>query len=1185
MKREWTENQKKAINARGSQILVSAAAGSGKTAVLSERVKNLITVDRCPVNELLVVTFTKAAAAEMRDRIYKAVEKYAAENDDDYLYGQLCLLPTADICTIDSFCAKLVRENFHSADVAADFSVLEEIDNERLIHETADEVIEKYYSENKEEFTSLSDMYMSEKNDKPLAEVLIKLYKFSRSFPSTHGWLDTLCESYSPETEMDNSRFAKIIFEFMGVAADYHEKRLKKCFVLLSGESGFDPNFVNGIAQSVENIDSLGRCIAEKDWDGMCALLKTPLVVKAGKNTKLDDRQKKLLESIARVRDCAYDFFMSLCASCLPSVDEHKADCIKLYPAVKLMCDAVKCLDMLLAEKKKALNSYSFDDIMHKCIDLLVTYDGKNYIKTALAEELSEKYSHILIDEYQDTNEAQNMIFEKISRNKENLFFVGDMKQSIYSFRLANPELFSELRDSLPDYDENTVRAAQITLEKNFRSRRGVTECVNYVFSHIMSKTVGDIEYNEREYLYCGAGYKEKETPDVDILCIEADGKKSNQIICDEAQYIAEYIKKTVKSNAQVKNEKSTVANNLPETRSVRYGDFAILLRSTKNKSKIYADALSACGIPVESVSDGDVSEAKEVMLFASLIRAVNNPRNDVALCAVMLSPLFGFTADEIAGLKIGNTKTDIFTLLNRDAESSEKTAAFLRKLRLYRNVAATYPVNEFVDFIADDTAIEDIYAATEKGVERRGNINGIKKLAADFSKNGRNGLNSFVRYMDNAFDNKKVEGCTVSASSADCVKIMTIHKSKGLEYPYVILADSCKKINKMDARASFTVSRETGVGVMVRSDENFQRYDSLGSYAAEKSMLFGTASEELRVLYVAMTRAREKLVFVCSVNKSVKENVNIYASFDFENGKIHPYAVYKAENLGEIVLSVFARHENCEAIREMADLKTLECEKTGFAVNASYIGGEDGAELEIPERKFEAEPDLAMLARIAEKCAYSYEYDDLSTVLAKRTASSTEAKSTDRKYFAASKPSFAGDSFTGAERGTAIHKFLELCDFRKAAESIGNEAKRLLDEHKMTDKELAVLDTDAVKAFLTLPVGVRLLKADELLKEYEFNVLRNAGDLYPELNEKLHNEQIVVQGKLDCAFIENGKAVLIDYKTDNMTDESEFVRIYRSQLEIYADALMQCRGVQVAEIYIYSFKLKKFIAVTGVSV
>ncbi len=1181
MKREWTGNQKKAINARGSQILVSAAAGSGKTAVLSERVKNIITVDRCPVNELLVVTFTKAAAAEMRDRIYAAVEKTAAENDDDYLYGQLCLLPTADICTIDSFCAKIVRENFHLADVAADFSVLEGNDDERLITETVDEVIEEYYSENKEAFTSLAEMYMNERNDKPLADAIKKLYNFSGSFPSAQAWLDSVCENYSPDVTAGETDFAEVVYKEVLLSADFHIERLEKvCSLVLSKGN---PEYAENIKRGIENITAIKERAEAKDWDGMCALCamsdlpNQKIIYKDRKQCGLDGAAK---EVVNKIRDNAIECFDSLKAAGLPSTSEHISDCEKLYPLIKLLCDTVKTLDTRLAEKKKALNAYSFSDIMHKCIDLLVTYDGAKYIKTELAEELSKKYSHILIDEYQDTNEAQNTIFKALSRDEKNLFFVGDAKQSIYGFRLTSPKSFTQLRNALPLYDETSSRDSKIILEKNFRSRKGITECVNYVFSHIMTPEVGEICYDKSEYLDSEANYTLKETPDVDIFCIESNGKSSKEKQIKEAELIAEYIKNTVKSCAQVNNEKSTDENKLPKTRAVRYGDFAVLLRSKKNKSKMYADIISAHGIPVESVSDGDVSESKEVMVFASLIRAVNNPGDEVSLCAVMLSPLFGFTPDEIAELKTNNTKTDMFTLLNRDAEKSGKISTFLAKLRLYRNVAATYPVSEFVGFIADDTAIDDVYAAAEGGMERRGNINGLKKLAADFSKSGRNGLNSFVRYMDSAFENKKVEGCTVSSPSSDCVKIMTIHKSKGLEYPYVILADCCKTINKMDARAQFTVSRETGAGLMVRNDESFQRYESLGSYAAKKSLLYGTASEELRVLYVAMTRAREKLVFMCSVDKAISDFVHRCAKYDFENGKIHPYAVYKADNLGEIVLSVFARHENCEVIREFANLKTLECECTGFAVNASYISGEEDAAFEMPERKFEAEPDREMLARIAEKCAYSYEYDSLSGVLAKRTASSTEAKSTERKYFAASKPSFAGGAFTGAERGTAIHKFLELCDFNRAALSIADEEKRLAEEHKMTEDELKVLDREAVSAFLTLPVGKRLLDSDELLKEYEFNVLRKAGELYPEIPENVRDEQIVVQGKLDCAFIKNGKAVLVDYKTDNMTDESEYVRIYRNQLEIYADALTQCRGVPVAEIYIYSFKLRKFIPV-----
>ena len=1179
MKREWSGNQLKAINARGSQILVSAAAGSGKTAVLSERVKNLIVADKCPVNELLVVTFTKAAAEEMRDRIYKAVEACAGD-DSDYIYNQLCLLPAADICTIDSFCAKVVRENFSEAGVSADFQVLDGNDDIQLINETVDEVLEKSYAENMKEFSLLSDMYLAERDDKPLADVIKRLYVFSRSFPSAEHWLDSLCESYSPCNELTDTPFADVVFKYVTLYADYNLQHIKKIHSLLVSETGFDPNFVNNFSLWNDYFSDVLRCTATRDWNGMCALLGSKPNSTPFKNSKLDERQIALKKKALAVRDDADKFCAAFSGGALPSQAEYEADCEKLYPIVKVLCETVKKFAVLLEEKKKSLNAYSFDDIMHRCIDLLVEYDGTKFKKKRVAVELSQKYSHILIDEYQDTNEAQNMIFEAISRDKENLFFVGDVKQSIYSFRLANPDLFIKLRKSLPDYDEKTVRASQITLEKNYRSRKGITDCVNFIFSHIMSPAVGEIEYNEREYLHFEAKYPVKNTPDIDVLCIDCGKNNAKQRAFDEARAVAKYIYETVKSGAPVKDGEKIDENGVPAARPVRYGDFAILMRSTKDKSKIYADALNAMGIPVESVSDENVGDAKEVMLFASLIRAVNNPKNDVALCAVMLSPLFGFLPDELAQMKIGNKKTDVFTLLNRNAAGSEKITAFLAKLRLYRSVAAAYPIAEFVEFVADDTGIEDVFAAADNGSERRGNINVFFKFAEDFSKNGRNGLNAFVRYMDNAFENGDVKSCAAATSVADSVKIMTIHKSKGLEFPYVILADLSKKRNTRDAYKQFTISRETGIGVMVRNSETVQRYDSLGSYATEKAVQFSSISEELRVLYVAATRARENLVFVFSVNKTIARFVGKCADFDFAGGRIHPFAVFKTENISDILLSIFARHENCDVIREMADLKLLECEKTDFAVNAPYIDNDAAEELETSEQKFTALPDEELLKRIAEKCAYSYEYESLSGVLAKRTASSTETKSTERKYFAASKPSFAGGAFTGAERGTAIHKFLELCDFKKAALSIADEEKRLAGEHKMTEAELKVLDREAVSAFLTLPVGKRLLESDELLKEYEFNVLRKAGELYPDIPENVRDEQIVVQGKLDCAFIENGKAVLIDYKTDSMTDESEYVRIYRSQLEIYADALTQCRGVPVAEIYIYSFKLKKFIPV-----
>lgn len=1181
MSREWTDNQKKAIKARGMQVLVSAAAGSGKTAVLTERVKNILcdTTEKCSVSEILVVTFTRAAATEMRERIYKALNNASISDkaNNSYLREQMTLLPTADICTMDSFCSKLVKENFHLADVGADFTILDEKDNARLMNEAIGQVMDELYEGNNEAFEELSKMFLNERDDSELEKVISSVYKYSRSYPSPFLWLDSIADSFSPEKTPDETCWAEYIYKHIELLTDFYIKRLKRCIAIIEDDGNFHPNYLPRFTNSLEKLELLGERASVRDWDGMVGVINEGIIVKPyAKNTKCDPDAKVL---VSGVFDDFEDDIKSLEKRTLPTADEHKADCKRLYPMVRILCDAVKRLTEILDEEKKKRNSYTFDDILHKCIDLLVICNENGWEKTALAKDLTEKYKEILIDEYQDTNEAQNIIFEAVSRDKSNLYVVGDVKQSIYRFRLASPELFMSLKKTLGDFSDGETKPSQITLEKNFRSRVGVTEAVNYVFERIMSEDVGEIQYDEKEFLYAGAEYSDKPEPDTTLLLIETgneedeDSEAENPVT--EPQAIAEYIQKTVSSGVLVKGEAGE--------RAVNWGDFCILLRSTKTKAPLYAEALKNLGIPVNTSLDGEVKEYKEIQFLLSLMRVINNPLIDIPLIAVMMSPVFGFTPDELANIRLVEKKTDLFVCLQKSADSSEKIKNFLDKLQVYRNMAAAYPINEFVRFVVEDTAVSDIYGAVGISEQRKANVNGFIKLADDFSESGRNGLNDFVRYIDNAEENEGIKSTGFSADE-NSVKIMSIHKSKGLEFPYVIVADCSKGFNKRDSYGALTVAKETGLGIKVRDDENFTRYHSVSSAATEKAILFGSISEELRVLYVALTRAKEHLVFSCDISaKSLKKKIKLNNIFSLDaNGKLHPYSVFKASSMSEWLLTCFARHRDCGIIRTAVEMEP-QCfnDDVKFSFNSVLIDkSEEASEDCEDEGNVVAEPvDNDLLSSIKENLGYSYPYD-YKGITAKRTASSMEERAVKKEYFATRKPTFIKKRLSGAERGTAIHKFLELCDFNKAFESIDAEKQRLFDAGLISNDELSVIDDNGIKAFLDAPVGKRLLACEKVYKEYEFAILKNAEEIYDDIPEYAKGEQIVIQGKLDCAFEENGGIVLVDYKTDNITDEKQFESIYSGQLEIYADAVSQCTGLSVKEIYIYSFKLNKFIRI-----
>ncbi|MGN1315660.1 MAG: helicase-exonuclease AddAB subunit AddA [Acutalibacteraceae bacterium] len=1173
MSREWTPNQIKAIEARNMQILVSAAAGSGKTSVLTERVKRILcdTENPCSVSEILVVTFTRAAAAEMRDRIYKAISEEIESNkgNADYLRRQMTLLPTADICTIDSFCAKIVRENFHLANVGADFRILDEKDEKELMKYAVKQVVDELYEEGDDAFIALTQMFLDERGDVRLEDVIETLYKYSRSYPSPFGWLNEIAEKFSPHNSLDDTGWTEVLCQYLSMFSDYFASRMDRCAELLEDSGNFDANYIRRFSGTAENLKLLKELSDNRSWDALVSFLRDGITVKPA------SRNKNVDKDLQSITDRVFKEFETTLAGIekrtLPTVRENTADCEILYPIVNKLCSAVKRLSRVLDEAKFEKNAYGFDDILHKAIDLLVDFSDNEKKKTPLAEELTLKYKEILIDEYQDTNNAQNIIFEIISRNKTNIYTVGDVKQSIYGFRLASPDLFMNLKNTLAEYD-GQEKPSQITLENNFRSREGITKAVNSIFSGIMSREIGEMEYGEKEFLNYSAKFPEHHTPDTELICVNADKKDENAPT--EAKKVAEYIKSVVDSGVTVSDSKGQ--------RKVCWGDFCILLRSAKGKASKYAEELKKLSIPVTVSVENGASESKEIMFLTSLIKVINNPLMDIPLIATLSSAVFGFTPDELSEIRMSDRKSDFYVCLVKYAQTNNKAKIFLDKLKLYRNISVALPIDEFVEFVISDLAVSDIYYAAGEGVQRNSNIRGFVKLSKDFTESGRKGLNDFVRYIDLAAEKGGLKSVDNNFVDGNSVKIMSIHKSKGLEFPYVLIADCSKDFNRQDAYKQLTFSRKTGLGMRIRNDEMFSRYHTLSSAATEKSVLFSMLSEELRVLYVAMTRAKEHLTFFFNVSEeSLKNRVKLNHILSCENGeKLHPFAVYRAGSMAEWILSSLSNHRDGEVIRKICGIPQESFkEEADFSFDCTYIESDDATfsiETE-PQGKVSANEEL--LERIKNNIEYVYPFD-YSGILAKRTASSTESPKKKREYFGTAKPSFLNESFSGADRGTAVHKFLELCDFKLAFEDVEKEKSRLLEKGLLADKELAVLDSGSVKCFFNSDIGIRLLASEEVLKEYEFSILKNAEELYGDLPESANKEQIVVQGKLDCAFKEDDGYVLIDYKTDNVSDESHYISTYKNQLEIYGSALSQCTGCSVKEMYIYSFKIKKFIKI-----
>ncbi len=1173
----WTNEQENAIKVRGAQTLITAAAGSGKTSVLTERVKNILcdTAEPCLANELLVVTFTRAAAGEMKERIEAALKKELKATGSAYIKRQLKLLPTADICTIDSFCSKTVRENFHLAGVSSDFSVLDEADEKDLLKKKTEEITEELYEENSDSFKVLNGLFLTERDDSVLSENILALYRYSRAYPDPEAWLEKTAEEFNPDSPLEGSRWAQIILGHYERVFSLHSKKLKKAVEFAQKDGNINDGYVDKLSLAKNSADVLSLLAENRTWDEFLkALYETSFSSERLNARKASENVKSFVKN-------AFDGFKKdvegFGEKHPPFSWEHKEDCEKLYPVVKKLVSSVKLLTKRVDEEKKRLNKYSFDDICHMCIKLLVFPDGDTFKRTPLADALCEKYKEILIDEYQDTNAAQDIIFKAVSRNSENLYCVGDVKQSIYGFRLASPELFTAQKKALPDYCGETA-PSKIALNANFRSRKGVTEAVNFVFSKIMSEEVGGIAYDESERLNYGAMcYEEKEDADCELFLLDVPTLGSAKAVEYEAKKIALYIKAAVLRGDRIydKEEKTE--------RACKYGDFCILSRSAKSKAEIYCNALQSVGVPSFSENDAPVENAKEATVLISLLRAVCNPLLDIPLASVLMSPLFGFTPDEMAEMRLLKRNGELYFSLIEYAKENEKAAAFLKKLELYRNVAATYPMDEFVKFVVDDTAINDIYLSLPDGAQRAASVSGIISAATTFTDNKRTGLFAFIRYLDVLSENKALKRISASGDTKNAVRVMSIHKSKGLEFPIVIIANLFKQYNFKDIRSSMMVSKEAGIGLKLRDDEKFTSYETVSSIASETALKNSIVSEELRILYVAMTRARDRLVMFCTnTNDAIYKMVSelLMSSGNESTLPIDPVYVLKCPSYAALIVSCFAFHSDADGLRALCSWNTYHQDDSGFRFKFEHSVYDENAPEENENEEALAECDGEFLLKVKESAEFVYPYEALSGVLAKRTASSLESAVMRREFFATETPSFAGDTLSGAVRGTAVHKFLELCDFKNAYDDTEKETARLVASGRLTQKEAEAVDIDAVSAFLSSPVGKRLLSADRVFKEYEFSVLRNAGDIYEGLPEEMRSESIVLEGKLDCAFVKGDSGVIIDYKTDNVSDEQKLVNMYKNQLEIYKTAFSECEGVSIDEVYLYSFKLKKFIEI-----
>ena len=1177
MARQWTLQQKNAIEARGGSVLVSAAAGSGKTAVLVERVIERITDKEKPtsVDRLLIVTFTKAAANEMKQRISAAIDEKLRESPSDAnLINQKMLLPSAKICTIDSFCNSLVRENFQLLDISPDFKNADEGELNLIKNEALAVTLQEMYEKGSKDFLNLVELLFKGRDDSFLSEMIYALYNASVSYPFPEKWIEETAEKYNCTKGIKESSYGLLIFS-------YAEKALLYCLSLIeSVEKGceFDEElyeaFEGALTADKSEIKKMLLFAKEKNWD---ELYYASHNYKAARRKKIPSQYKDepfcdiLIEKRDRVKKIIADHIAAYMCS---TEEEFLSDMAYLQPMVKELSEAVLLFSKNFSEMKSEKGLADFSDISHMALSLLVKYskDGE-YERTPLALSVAEGFDEILIDEYQDTNKAQDMLFTSISRN--NLFRVGDVKQSIYRFRRAMPEIFIDLKNRYSLYDgEKDNYPAKIVLGNNFRSRKSVTGAVNFVFSQLMSEDVGDIEYGSEEELVFSAFYEEKkESAELHILDI--DGYDKDEESSDDLQgaYVAELINKMISEGFKVKDGDGE--------RPCRYSDFCILLRGVNGgRGADYAYQLKQRNIPSFTEVSATFFSSYEISLILSLLRVIDNPKQDIPLVTVLMSVLFGFSVDDIAALRINDRKSDIYGCL-LTARKTEKVSAFLEKISYYRSLSAAMGVEDFIRLIYDDTSLYALVGAMNDSDTKKANLMLLLDYASTYEKAGYMGLSGFIGFIDRLQREKQdLPGSIGLSADANVVKIMTIHKSKGLEFPVCILSNCGVKFNRSDEKAGMIISSKEGIGLVARRTENLSQYPTVSHKAVKLSLKNDAVSEEMRVLYVAMTRAKEKLICV-GAYKNVPSLIKKCAvNVNQEDKRVMPFGESLSSSYLEWLVTAYLRHKDGGLLRRQADLgeDTVIPSETDLEV---FIKDFTTAQILTEEsRKETVEEDGDFRALLEEKTSFKYKYEPLSYAVSKRAASEADENSIDRDYFASSKPAFLYENnLTAAQRGTATHSFMQYADYEKASISVKNEIGRICDMGFITENEARAINVKAVEEFFKSDFAKRILKSNTVMREKKFTVRVPICDIYPDLTE-FSDETVVIQGIADCAFVENGRLVVVDYKTDNLRGEERFIEKYRKQVEVYKKALSMCTGYEVSEAYLYSFRLSKEIKV-----
>lgn len=1212
---KWNEEQIQAINAKDCSVLVSAAAGSGKTAVLVERVIQLLIDKNSGVmaDELLIVTFTNLAAEEMKIRINKRITQMldmcATDStiDETHLRNQQLLLDKAHISTIDSFCKNIVKTSYAKFDISPDYRIGDQAELKAMQCRAVEEVAQNYYL--RDDFEDIASLLTTATNDNTLKELVINFYSFLSALPFPNQWMtQTLQRLKSSREDVIHSVWVENILNQSIRDVEYISGIMtNSCQLLdkLDSLEDFYERFPKKVVQHNSEKQLVEKLLNCKEWNEFQKALfsaenQNVFFERSAQVRGLAGESADVYESYKDNRNKIKEEIQLLKNSFALSNEELENQLDEIIRITTVLFSFIDDFTECFTRLKKEKNILDFADIERFTLLTLAQVDDNGeysiddtqnsirYNITNEAKALAESFKQVIVDEYQDVNQLQDLIFKIISNNDKNLFVVGDVKQSIYGFRQAMPDIFINRRINYNNLDDSQAR--NIILKRNYRSRDGVTDYVNFVFANLMQKDLGNLEYTPEDYLVPGAKYIGENNFDVYLHLNNLPKKRKKLRDLAEAKSIAKIIQDNIGKYDVTSGD---------TTRKAEYKDVAILMRSVKDTTTI-TEYLEQCGIPVITETKLSLLDCKEVQIVIDLLKVIDNPLQDIPLYSVMVSPIYGFTPQQVAQLRCNaNRNGFLYSNVLAEATHNAQLAEFIDEIEYYREIAANKPTDELINIIYRRTAITELVSALDDGEVVLNNLRLLFNYSKGFENEQNKGVTSFIRYIERAVETGSIlEGQTGANTDGNAVRIMTMHHSKGLEFPICIISNLGRDLKKYNDKMYF--DRELGLGLQLKDMEYSASYKSIPYIAIVNKLQQDSVAEELRILYVALTRAREQLHLVGAYANLPKLINSISLELTLYNG-VKSDVLLKHNSMLDWLIAVSLLMKPQEGQNDNILWEyTNQFFRKNIAYNPEYIGrryrdiyieysdikdDEDGnleeitiiseddinSETNLIQTSTQPNIDIEKLnARFNTPYPYQVSVDIPSVV----TPSSLTHQSV--RTFLDDFDFDQKDTLTSAQRGTAMHTFMEYSNLENALISPQEEINLLVQKGYLTQLQAKSISIDYITKCLNTSIMQSFIKADNKYKEVKFEVMVKAsltgfGDC---------DEEHMLRGSVDAAFEEDNQLIIIDYKTDRVNSIEELKEKYSTQLSLYKLGLSATLNLPVKKCIIYSFYLNDFIEV-----